>query len=428
MNTYWPSWKILVFGFCFIYFMVLISPWTWLDFIPYVSEITKYAYVVMDWMVQKSNKYIFHVRPVLVEVNGSGDTSWAWTQLWMMTCISIIGSVIWYMIARTKTNYIELKYLLNLFIRYYVAIVLLGYGLIKVFLLQMWFPSESQLATPLGDFLPMRFSWLFIGYSEPYQIFSGAAETIAGLLLLWRRTATLGTLIGGGVFANVVALNLSYDIPVKLYSIHLFVLCIFLLFQERDRIYHFFIAKRVAAPSNLYDHAYIGKWKYVRWILKGLIILSSIVLTIPQNIESIKDKYTPETGTIIPNGHYEIAEMTKNNVPVLFSNLDTMQWRNIIIDGKRGSVNTSDTLFGKKRYNRAYFSYAVDSSQNLFKIRRQGQDTAYFARFKFEQPDSVTIKLQGVLRQDSVKMTWKKIPRHFQLAERQFHWLSEYNR
>ena len=54
----------------------------------------------------------------------------------------------------------------------------MSYGIIKLFVLQMPFPQLSQLATPLGDLLPMRFSWLFIGYSVPYQFFSGAMETI----------------------------------------------------------------------------------------------------------------------------------------------------------------------------------------------------------------------------------------------------------
>ena len=78
-------------------------------------------------------------------------------------------------------------------------------------------PRLSQLATPLGDLLPMRFSWLFIGYSVPYQFFSGAMETIAGLLLLYRRTVTAGLFAATGAFMNVVMINLAYDVPVKLF-------------------------------------------------------------------------------------------------------------------------------------------------------------------------------------------------------------------
>jgi hypothetical protein len=113
-------------------------------------------------------------------------------------------------------------------VRYYLAIVALSYGIIKLFVLQMPFPTISQLATPLGDLLPMRFSWLFIGYSVPYQFFSGAMETVAGLLLLYRRTVTAGLFAATGAFLNVAMINLSYDVPVKLFSMHLLFACLFL--------------------------------------------------------------------------------------------------------------------------------------------------------------------------------------------------------
>ena len=85
----------------------------------------------------------------------------------------------------------------------------------------MIFPNQSQLATPLGDFLPMRFSWMFIAYSTPYQMFSGAMEVLAGLLLFNRKTITLRLCVATSVFLNVMVLNLCYDIPVKIFSIHL---------------------------------------------------------------------------------------------------------------------------------------------------------------------------------------------------------------
>jgi len=47
---------------------------------------------------------------------------------------------------------------------------------------------------------------------------------------------------------------------------------------------------------------------------------------------------------------------------------------------------------------------------------------------KFEMPDSNTILLSGLIRKDTVFAALKKTNRHFQLAEKQFHWLSEYNR
>ena len=124
-------------------------------------------------------------------------------------------------------------------VRYYIATAALSYGIIKLFVLQMPFPTLSQLATPLGDLLPMRFSWLFIGYSAPYQFFSGAMETVAGLLLLYRRTVTAGLFAAMGAFLNVVMINLAYDVPVKLFASHLLFACLFLLAldsQATDRV------------------------------------------------------------------------------------------------------------------------------------------------------------------------------------------------
>lgn len=99
------------------------------------------------------------------------------------------------MLDRRRGAYRSLKYWLRLIVRYYIASAALSYGIIKLFALQMLFPTTSQLATPLGEMLPMRFSWLFIGYAMPYQIFSGIMETVAGLLLLYRRTVTAGLLV-----------------------------------------------------------------------------------------------------------------------------------------------------------------------------------------------------------------------------------------
>jgi hypothetical protein len=49
-------------------------------------------------------------------------------------------------------------------------------------------------------------------------------------------------------------------------------------------------------------------------------------------------------------------------------------------------------------------------------------------RFRFFEPDTNTLRLWGKQQQDSLYVELKRTQRHFQLAEKQFHWLSEYNR
>jgi hypothetical protein len=47
---------------------------------------------------------------------------------------------------------------------------------------------------------------------------------------------------------------------------------------------------------------------------------------------------------------------------------------------------------------------------------------------RYEVPDTNTIRFWTKVRNDSLFVELTRTNRHFQLAERQFHWLSEYNR
>ena len=161
---------------------------------------------------------------MLVPFNGSGDTSYGYAQLDLYLLLAATGAIVWSILGRTSIQYNGLSYWLRLFIRYFLIMNCFAYGFDKLFLLQMPFPNTSQLATPLGDFLPMRLSWMFMGYSHTYQFFSGLLEVLAGVLLLFRRTTTLGLFFAGGLFLNIMMLNLGYDIPVKLFSIQLFLI------------------------------------------------------------------------------------------------------------------------------------------------------------------------------------------------------------
>jgi hypothetical protein len=94
-----------------------------------------------------------------------------------------------------------------------------------------------------------------------------------------------------------------------------------------------------------------------------------------------------------------------------------------------GSVLSKDTLF-RQRYNRGYFNYKLDSTTKelVFSKGSQTAGPVELFRTKFEQPDSNTVILQGTFKGKSLYALLKRSKRHFQLTEKQFHWLSEYNR
>ena len=55
-------------------------------------------------------------------------------------------------------------------------------------------------------------------------------------------------------------------------------------------------------------------------------------------------------------------------------------------------------------------------------------DSTWLFTMRYEVPDTSTIVLHTLIRGDSIRVELARVPRHFQLTERQFHWLSEYNR
>lgn len=430
-TSYWSFSQKFFFRFFFVYFMISIAPWTWVTNLPWEWA----GYLIQPWqwlenqIVQFANTNIFKTYKELVPLNGSGDTSWAWTHLWFFTLFSLFVAMVWTVSDRNKPAYPKWNYLLVTIVRYNVAMVAFGYGIIKVFALQMWFPSPSQLATPLGEYLPMRFSWMFIGYSAPYQIFSGVAEVIVGLLLFNRKTATAGALMALAVFVNVMAMNLSYDIPVKLFSTHMVVMSLFLVVQEHKRISAFFVMNKPATPSTIYDIALSKKWQRItRYVLKGLFVVLIIILPFYNSYERYQDSKISNDQKPIRSGIYDVADFVVNNdsVPAIIG--DSTRWSNMIFHpGTTGSMISSDTLF-RKAYGRSYFGYFVDTVKQQMTFRWGGPKSDSLFSLQYSIPDSTTITLKGPVKGDTLFIRLKRTNKQYRLAEKQFHWLSEYNR
>ena len=209
----WSQLRKFCFRFYAIFFALWIIPIS-LEILPGINMLMGYIYQAIDAVSGLFNKWLWHIEPAKLPPNGNGDFPEMWMSAFTFLLLSFIAAVIWSVIDRKRSDYQRLEYWVVQMVRYFIIFNGFSYGLVKVFGLQFTFPSLSQLATPLGDFLPMRLSWMFLGYSYPYQFFSGAIELFAALLLLFRPTATLGALVSGGVFINVMMLNLGYDIPV----------------------------------------------------------------------------------------------------------------------------------------------------------------------------------------------------------------------
>lgn len=430
-NQPWQQWQKILFRFFFIYFILNTEPISWLNGFPGFNYVMNYYYLVIDWMINTFNTYAFHLRDKLVLPNGSGDTSYSWVQVVMNLSLAVFGTLIWTVIDFKKPNYEKTYYYLRTALRYYVAMIAFQYGIIKLFALQMTFPGLNELATPLGDFLPMRLSWMFIGYSEPYQIFSGIMEILVGLLLLNRKTIRLGSLIGLGVFANVMMLNLCYDIPVKLFSIHIVIYSCILLIPDYKSLLNFFILdKQASAIKKLYIPDFSKKLsKFSRLAIKLLFVVLFIGMTFYSSCQQRQEMVQRFEKMPIPRGIYDVKTFVKNHDTIPIKNTDSLVWKDIIFDNSSLiSVSSRDTLF-LKLYGRGYFYFKSKTNKKELQCYKYSKgDSLYLFTLKYKFKDKNNIHFETKIKNDSLHIDVVKSNRKFQLAEKQFHWLSEYNR
>lgn len=428
----WPLWQRVLLRFFFVYLLLQITPWNWFAIVPGVEALGNLWSRGVDAAVVAANRALFHVADPLVAVNGSGDTSWAWAELQLYLVVAAAATLVWSVIDRRRPHHERLAWWLRLVVRYYIATFALSYGIIKLFGLQMLFPTLSQLATPLGDFLPMRFSWMFIGYSFKYQFFSGVAETVAGVLLLYRRTVTAGLLAATGAFLNVVMINLSYDVPVKLFASHLLFACLFLLALDAPRLLDFFVFNRPTAATVAYDLPFTHRWQ--RWgarAVKAVIVVQILILPLWNGWTRYQAAAGAQPTGPFAVGVYQVRRFVVNGTEVPYTMGDSLRWNDVIFDNSSaGSVGTRDPVFWQ-RYRRGYFRYATDTAAKVASVWKTSTipgDSTFMFRMRYDVRDSMTVALHTMIRGDSVHAELVRVPRHFQLAERQFHWISEYNR
>ncbi len=254
---YWPLPLRLLFRFLFSYYLLYLAPAhgsaNLLEMLPGTSWLTRPYMQMWDGIETWVAVHIFHLSGEVITrfPTGSGDTTLDYIELLCFVVLALFAALVWSVLDRRRLEYRRLHAWLRVLVRYTLAVTMFTYGFAKVFPLQFRTPGFARLMEPYGEFSPMGALWWFMGASTAYIIFSGAAEVLGGLLLLPRRTATLGAMACFGVLCNVVALNYCYDVPVKLYSTNLLLMAVFLMAPDLHRLCAFLILNRPTEPADL---------------------------------------------------------------------------------------------------------------------------------------------------------------------------------
>lgn len=229
-----------------------------------------------------SGHHIFHVKnmPSHWHVADRGDALGNWILVKLFIVGSIAGGLIWTGIAKLRgsrrTEYNTLLAWLRFFLRLTVGFFMVGYGMLKVFPLQMPPISISILNQPAGQMTPHALLWSLVGLYPAYESICGVLEVIAGALVLFRRTALAGALICVFIMSNVVLYNLFFGVSVKLFALNLTVAAIFLVLPDTKPLLDFFWKHQAAVQTSVWTPPLTnrGLSLYVRTLEVIFIVVS----------------------------------------------------------------------------------------------------------------------------------------------------------
>jgi hypothetical protein len=364
--------------------------------------------------------HIFRIKHDLVYTNsGSGDKTFDWVLAFCLLIIAALITCVWSILDRRRENYVVFHKWFRLAMRFMLASEMFLYGFAKVIPLQMPFPYLARLLEPYGNFSPMGVLWSSIGASQSYEIFAGAAETLGGILLLAPRTVTLGALICLADMTQVFMLNMTYDVPVKLFSFHLILFSLFLLAPEANRLLAFFFSDRAIGPSQqapLFSSLRANRVAVAIQVAFGLYLIG-------MGIYSGMDAWKTYGGARPKSALYGIWNVDEMSVdgelrPALFTDHD--RWRRVVFDFATSTSfqRPDDTFTG--------FSSTIAEKDSTLTLTKPA-DKNWKASFHYSRPAPDQLVLNGSMDGHQVQMKLKLLDRDkFTLVNRGFHWINEY--
>ena len=332
-------------------------------------------------------RYVFGAAGV-DDAGAGGEPLFFWVQAFWLLILSVLVTSIWSALDRGRENYIVLHKWFRLFIRFALAGAMFEYGMTKVIPTQFPPPSLDTLVTPTGDLTLSRLLWTSIGAAPAYEIFTGCIEMLGGILLLVPRTTMLGATISLAAMTQVFALNMTYDIGLKLVSFHLIVLALFLLAPDFSRLANLFLWNRPAGVSTqpeLFRTARANRTALAAQITFGLYLVGTYAF--------LNWSFWEGAGGGSPRsplyGIWNIEELSIDGHPgAPYLNDYDRRWRRVIFDAP------ATVMFQRTDDSFARYGATIDPYGKTL-VMTKGASKNWKAAFRFERPSPERLILEG---------------------------------
>lgn len=329
----------------------------------------------------------------------TADSYWAYLATLIFFILAILTTLVWVAIDKRKSfpAFYEFTYIIA---RYFVAFQLFGYGIAKLDGMQFDI-SPERLLPSVGADDPFNLFWILMGASKSYAFFGGLLETAAGILLLFRRTTTLGCLIAIPVLFNVVMINISWDIIIKLKAFHMLVFCVFILTPDINKLYRFLILKQNTSlnPSSprLFDYK---KFYGLQYVLKYFIIGYTLYGNIKSDVNLYTQIYHSPYQKLI--GIFNVKEFHTIKYPGIINDIDSLKWKKVAVSHMNGIqvLFMNDSIAG--------FFYNVDTKTSTIEMT-VFLDSTTKAKLHYVESKTGDWQFEGIYHSDSIHFSATKI-------------------
>ncbi len=366
-----------------------------------------------DWIAV----HLFGASSGLEEAIAGGEPLFFWVQTLWLLIVSVIATAIWSVLDRRREHDVTLHKWFRLFVRFALAAAMFEYGMTKVIPTQFPAPSLNTLVTPVGDMTLSALLWASIGASPTYEILTGCIELLGGVLLLVPRTTTLGAIICVGALSQVFALNMTYDVGLKLISFHLIVLAMFLVAPDASRLADFFVRNRATGPSKeprLLRTPRANRIALATQIAFGVYLLGMYAY-INVRFWEVGGGGSPRSALY---GIWDVEQLSVDGQlrPTHLNDYDR-RWRRVILDAPDSVVfqRTDDSF--------ARYGALIDPERKTIALTK-GNSRSWKADFIFERPSQDRLIVEGEMDGHRIEAQLRLVDFDtFRLLNSHFRWV-----
>jgi uncharacterized membrane protein YphA (DoxX/SURF4 family) len=407
----WPLTSRIAFRFCFVYFSLFcLSNQILPGLLPFpnsffLGDLASRGFIrnTVFWTAA----HVFHVStPLVYQGSGSGDKTFDWVLAFCLLVVATLATVVWSLLDRQRREYRELHKWFYVFLRFAVGSQMLIYGMAKLVPMQMPYPPLTRLMEPFGNFSPMGVLWYSIGASPGYEMFAGSAEVLGGVLLFFPRTALFGAAVCLADTIEVFTLNMTYDVPVKLFAFHLILMSLILLAPEMGRVARFFFSRESVGPSqrpDLFGSLRANRVAFALQTVFGLALITT-------NAYGAWQGWHSYGGGAPKSPLYGIWNIDP-------ASSGAAGWKRVLFDRPTGmALQKMDDTF-------VSFGASIDIPKGAVALTRNN----WKGTMKFERPAQDRMTLDGEIDGSKVHLQLQLLDRSkLLLVSRGFHWIQEY--